>query len=120
MAAFIAKPTQPIAATIQSLGSSTGLHGLLILGAGAGSLAIAASQALTTSGSDLVVTAFDLSLPGLLTAGNASVTVHGSQATQTIGLVSSIQQTHASIAELEIISSRAGLALGSPHRHNVP
>ena len=69
---------------------------------------------MTSKKSDVTITAWDLGLDGSLTAGTLAITIHGAQASQTIGL-GAVTTTNMDIADGELgrMTAEGGVTLGS-------
>jgi len=78
-----------------------------------GTLTISGSRTVDTNSSPILITAWDLDIQGNINAGASSTTVHGSLASQTIGVGDTAQDMHIADAEIDRISSAGGLELGS-------
>jgi hypothetical protein len=83
-------------------------------GSGDGTLTLVSTKVITSNKSDVTITAWDIDLAGSLTAGTEAISIHGSAASQTIGLGSAFNM-HLSDDELGKLTSEAGLAIGSAH-----
>ena len=51
-----------------------------------GTLTVASTKTVTSNDSDVTITAWDVDMSGSLTAGTKSISIHGSYASQTIGV----------------------------------
>ena len=75
-------------------------------------LHVASTKIVTSTKSAVTITAWDLDLVGSLTAGTLAITIHGAQASQTIGLGSSGNMDNDD-TELGRITAEAGVTLGN-------
>ena len=70
-----------------------------------GTLTVASSKTVTSNNSDVTITAWDIDLQGSLTAGTASIKLHGAESSQTIGIGGTVKNMQLSNGELARITS---------------
>jgi hypothetical protein len=81
---------------------------------GDGTLTVQTGKTVTSTKSDVTITAWDVDLDGSLTAGTKSIVVHGAQASQTIGIGSSLTRNMEILdVELGRMTAEAGLTMGN-------
>ena len=78
-----------------------------------GALTVASTKTVTSNNSDVTITAFDVEMIGSLTAGTLTLSIHGAEAAQTIGLGASPFNMEISALELQRLTAASGFRLGS-------
>ena len=91
--------------------SSTLMFNSDYVAAGDGTFTVIATKALSTANGDLLLTAWDIDLPGDLDTGTKSISVHGAKVGQSLGFGVS-QNMHLTDDELSHITSTSGLTFG--------
>ena len=81
---------------------------------GDGTLTVWAGKTVTSTKSDVTITAWDVEMDGSLTAGTLSISVHGAKTSQTIGIGASLSQNMEILdGELGRLTAEAGLTIGT-------
>ena len=84
---------------------------------GSGTLTVASNKLIDSNDSDVTITAWDLDLAGSLTSGNRPVSIHGAQATQSVGVgtitTAALKNQYIEDAELGKVTTTAGLFIGN-------
>ena len=89
---------------------------------GTGTFTMKTDKTLTSSNSDVVITAYDVDVAGSVAAGSGAISVHGAEPVQTIGLGGTAANMHitaareASAARGAVVASRTGAAVESEKR----
>ena len=79
---------------------------------GDGTLSLISTKMLSSSKSDVTITAWDIDLDGSLTAGTSTLSVHGSKVGQTIALGATTKDLTIESEELQRITATNGLRVG--------
>ena len=81
---------------------------------GDGTVTVWAGKTVTSTKSDVTITAWDVVMDGSLTAGTLSISVHGAKTSQTIGIGASLSQNMEILdGELGRLTAEAGLTIGT-------
>ena len=86
---------------------------------GDGTVTVWAGKTVTSTKSDVTITAWDVVMDGSLTAGTLSISVHGAKVAQTIGLGGTSKDMHIESLELQRMSAATGLRLGDASDNHV-
>ena len=106
--------------TMQSVGAG----GTLVIdtdheSTGDGTLTVHAGKELTTGNHMLLVTTYDLDLPGAFNSGTNSTVIHGASESQSFGLGDTSKDMHVTDAELGRISTSDRVVVGSSTTGNI-
>jgi len=88
-------------------------------GGGDGSLTVTATKTVTSNKGDIVMTAWDVDMDGMLTAGTRGLSIHGAVAGQTIGLGNTVENMHVSGVEMQRMTGSNGLRVGGTSGGNI-